>query len=213
MIKRELKVNLKSFIIWLSILIIMFLVVYLIYPYIVTDETIKEAIENVENTYKSIESAYATTSVGDTKNLYSDLISEAKANCEKDVEKNRSEIAKLNSDIEAIKNNIQEFNHNIDELANKSDIFKLELAKYEKANDYFEKLTEKAKADLQDFEEYKLPKSKMTPRKANSKTIKEEVKIEGSVVEEDKTSTEFSNPVLDALEVTNSFSIIDSEPS
>lgn len=42
MIKREFKVNFKSFIIWLSILLIMFLVVYLIYPYIITDETIKD---------------------------------------------------------------------------------------------------------------------------------------------------------------------------
>ena len=39
MIKRELKINLKSFIIWLLILIIMFLTVYLIYPYIITDDT------------------------------------------------------------------------------------------------------------------------------------------------------------------------------
>ena len=45
MIKRELKVNLKSFIIWLSILLVMFLVVYLIYPYIVTDETMKSMDE------------------------------------------------------------------------------------------------------------------------------------------------------------------------
>ena len=41
MIKRELKVNLKSFIIWLFILIAMFLLVYLIYPYIITDESMK----------------------------------------------------------------------------------------------------------------------------------------------------------------------------
>ena len=39
MIKRELKVNLKSFIIWLLVLIIMFLTVYLVYPYIITDDT------------------------------------------------------------------------------------------------------------------------------------------------------------------------------
>ena len=41
MIKRELKVNLKSFIIWLSILIFIFLLVYLIYPFILTDEAMK----------------------------------------------------------------------------------------------------------------------------------------------------------------------------
>ena len=45
MIKREFKVNLKSFIIWLSILVGIFLVVYLIYPYIITDETIKSMDE------------------------------------------------------------------------------------------------------------------------------------------------------------------------
>lgn len=45
MIKREFKINLKNFIIWLSILIIMFLVVFLVYPYIVTDEAVKDMDE------------------------------------------------------------------------------------------------------------------------------------------------------------------------
>ena len=45
MIKREFKVNFKSFLIWLLILVIMFLFVYLIYPYIVTDETMKDLDE------------------------------------------------------------------------------------------------------------------------------------------------------------------------
>lgn len=45
MIKREFKVNFKSSIIWLSILLVMFLVVYLIYPYIITDETMKSMDE------------------------------------------------------------------------------------------------------------------------------------------------------------------------
>ena len=45
MIKREFKVNSKSFIIWLSILLVMFLVVFLIYPYIITDETKKSMDE------------------------------------------------------------------------------------------------------------------------------------------------------------------------
>ena len=45
MIKREFKINFKNFIIWLSILLIMFLVVYLIYPYIITDETMKDMDE------------------------------------------------------------------------------------------------------------------------------------------------------------------------
>lgn len=41
MFKREMKVNLKSFIIWLSILLGMFLVVFLIYPSIVNSENIE----------------------------------------------------------------------------------------------------------------------------------------------------------------------------
>lgn len=40
MLKRELKVNLKSFLIWTSILIVMFLVVFLVYPYIITDDSL-----------------------------------------------------------------------------------------------------------------------------------------------------------------------------
>ena len=40
MLKRELKINLKSFLIWTSILIVMFLVVFLVYPYIITDESV-----------------------------------------------------------------------------------------------------------------------------------------------------------------------------
>lgn len=45
MIKREFKVNLKSLIIWTLILVIIFLIVFLIYPYIITDETIKNIDE------------------------------------------------------------------------------------------------------------------------------------------------------------------------
>ena len=45
MLKREFKVNLKSFIIWSSILIILFLVVFLVYPYIITDNTVKNLDE------------------------------------------------------------------------------------------------------------------------------------------------------------------------
>ena len=45
MIKREFKVNLKSFIVWPSILIGIFLVVYLVYPFIITDDTVKNLDE------------------------------------------------------------------------------------------------------------------------------------------------------------------------
>ena len=45
MLKREFKINLKSFLIWLCILIGMFLVVFLVYPYIITDDTMKSMDE------------------------------------------------------------------------------------------------------------------------------------------------------------------------
>ena len=41
MIKREFKVNLKSFILWTSILIAIFLVVFVVYPFIMTDESME----------------------------------------------------------------------------------------------------------------------------------------------------------------------------
>ena len=45
MIEREFKINFKSFLIWLLVLLIMFLVVYLIYPYIITDDTMQSMDE------------------------------------------------------------------------------------------------------------------------------------------------------------------------
>lgn len=41
MFKREMKINLKSFIIWLSILMCLFLLVFLIYPFIINSDNIK----------------------------------------------------------------------------------------------------------------------------------------------------------------------------
>ena len=41
MIKREFKLNLKSFLIWLFILVAMFLATYLIYPFMITDDAMK----------------------------------------------------------------------------------------------------------------------------------------------------------------------------
>ena len=41
MLKRELKVNLKSFLIWTIILILLFLVVFLMYPSIINSEIIE----------------------------------------------------------------------------------------------------------------------------------------------------------------------------
>lgn len=45
MIKRELKVNFKNFILWTSILVGIFLVVFLVYPYIMTDDSMKSLDE------------------------------------------------------------------------------------------------------------------------------------------------------------------------
>ena len=45
MIKKEFKNNLKSFIIWSSVLIVMFILVFAIYPFILTDETVESLDE------------------------------------------------------------------------------------------------------------------------------------------------------------------------
>ena len=58
MIKREFKINLKSFIIWTSILLIMFLVVFLVYPYIITDDTIKNLDEMMKVFPKELLTAF-----------------------------------------------------------------------------------------------------------------------------------------------------------
>lgn len=69
MFKREMKINFKSFIIWLTILLIMFLVVFLIYPSIVNNDNIKmmdemlkvfpkEVLTAFNMDISSIESAY-----------------------------------------------------------------------------------------------------------------------------------------------------------
>ena len=42
MLKREFKINFKNFLLWTVILVGMFLMVYAIYPFIITEETIKE---------------------------------------------------------------------------------------------------------------------------------------------------------------------------
>ena len=41
MLRRELKINFKSFLIWTSILLLLFLVVYLIYPSIISSDNIQ----------------------------------------------------------------------------------------------------------------------------------------------------------------------------
>ena len=58
MIKREFKVNFKSFIIWTCILIGIFLVVYLVYPYIVTDDSMKNLDEMMKMFPKELLTAF-----------------------------------------------------------------------------------------------------------------------------------------------------------
>lgn len=45
MIKREFKINFKPFLIWTSILIVIFLAVFLVYPYMITDEAMQSLDE------------------------------------------------------------------------------------------------------------------------------------------------------------------------
>lgn len=45
MFRREMKINLKNFIIWTSILIVLFLVVYLVYPSIINSDSVKSMDE------------------------------------------------------------------------------------------------------------------------------------------------------------------------
>ena len=56
--KREFKINLKSFIIWLSILIVMFLVVFLVYPYMITDDTMHNIDELMKVFPKEVLTAF-----------------------------------------------------------------------------------------------------------------------------------------------------------
>ncbi len=179
-------------------------------------DTIKDAIENVENTYKKIADAYSSTSKGETKELYSEIIDNARVNCEKDVEKNRSEIAHLNSDIEAIKNNIAEFTKIIDELNNDLENYSTELFRYNKSLEQLDKTFEKVNVDLVEISNEKLPakktetKTKSTAKKAatrSSKTVEETPEKEvvpPKKVEEKKPS------LLDSIE-PESFSNVGTE--
>ena len=48
MLKRELKINFKSFLIWTSVLLLLFLVVFLVYPSIIESDNIKMMDEYVK---------------------------------------------------------------------------------------------------------------------------------------------------------------------
>lgn len=150
---------------------------------------IKDAIENVESTYKKIADAYSSTSKGDTKDLYSKIISEAKANCDKDVEKNRSEIARLNSNIEGVKGDILSYTATIDDLNKDLDDYNLELSKYNKTLEYFEKIADKASDDLDDISSEKEVPSKKNETRA-SKTARKISRVkDNEEAEESSTST------------------------
>ena len=58
MVKKEFKNNLKSFIIWTSILVGMFLIVYIIYPYIITDDAMKNLDEMMKVFPKEVLKAF-----------------------------------------------------------------------------------------------------------------------------------------------------------
>ena len=97
---------------------------------------LKDKIENVQNTYKKIVDAYSSTSKGDTKDIYSEIMNNAKVSCDEQVDKFNEEISKLSEDIEQIKNNIVEFSNtanNLNILLNKNS---QELDKYKKVLDY-----------------------------------------------------------------------------
>lgn len=161
---------------------------------------IKDAIENVESTYRKIADAYSSTSKGETKELYSEIIDGAKANCDKDVEKNRSEIARLNSDIEAIKNNISEFTKVIDELNRDLDGYKLEVYKYNKALEYMNKSADATNEDLNEISNKKEIPKKVEPKAAVKKTeAKRSTKVEERAAAV-KTSKDTKSNALSSLE-------------
>ena len=96
-------------------------------------EMIRESIENVQGTYKKIVDAYSSTSRGETKNLYSEVIENAKRNCDEETDKYQEEISTLTADIEAINGNIKEFTQTGKDLEALIDKYTQELEKYKKA--------------------------------------------------------------------------------
>ena len=67
MLKRELKVNLKSFIIWTSILLMMFLITFLTYPFIISSGSIEMMDEMSKKgfLYKQTEIFKVATTIGE----------------------------------------------------------------------------------------------------------------------------------------------------
>lgn len=167
---------------------------------------IKDAIENVESTYKKIVDAYSSTSKGDTRELYSEIIDGAKANCDKDVEKNRSEIARLNSDIEAIKNNITEFTKIIDELNRNLEDYSLELYKHNKVLEYMNKVSDKANEDLEE-----ISSRKEILKKAEVKSTRSTASKKSVSKSEDKTTVSKVSKESSAVSKSSAFNTLNNE--
>lgn len=151
-------------------------------------DTIKENIESVEATYRKILDAYSTTSKNEIKTIYSDVIEGARSNCEKDVEKNRTEIARLNSSIEGIKNNITEFNSTIDSLKRDLTNYKAELNKFNESLNFIEDVESSLDTNLDNimmgtFVEKKKPVDVVS-------NVIEEVKVEPKVEIKETVSEE-----------------------
>lgn len=145
---------------------------------------LKKSIDNVEKTYKKMVDAYSSTSEGNTKDIYSDIIESARENCERDVEKNNAEIESLNDSIYGIKNNIKEFNSTIDRLNRDLSEYELELTKYTRALQYMQKVGDGVIDDLTDIESGKNSRVKSPiktvtkPSKPKEEPVEEKVVIE-----------------------------------
>lgn len=143
-------------------------------------KVLKKSIDNVEKTYKKMVDAYSSTSEGSTKDIYSDIIENARESCERDVEKNNAEIDSINDTIYGIKSNIKEFNSTIDRLNRELDEYNLELTKYQRALQYMQKVYDGVIEDLTDIESGKSARIKSPIRKASevvhpTEPLKEEI--------------------------------------
>ena len=177
---------------------------------------INESIENVQKTYKNIVDAYSKTSMGDTKDLYSEIIETARINCEDEVEKCDREITRLEDDIEAINNNIADFTNLISQLHSNLDKQRIELSKFTKGLDYMKSSFQNTKRDLDNITNRKdiikhitretssltSPKPpKEKPKKAEKEKAKEEPKEEKikEEVKEEPTKGNYKNTFEDSL--------------
>ncbi len=156
---------------------------------------LKKSIDNVEKTYKKMVDAYSSTSEGSTKDIYSDIIENARENCERDVEKNNAEIDSINENIYGIKNNIREFNSTIDRLNRDLEDYQKELEKYNRSLQYMQKVYDGVIEDLNDIESGKNSRSKTIER-----TIEPIVIDEKPVVNEPDDDSDETNKASEELQ-------------